>query len=285
MRFTVLGASGFIGCHLVASLRMAGYEVFAPSRGDMEIFQRPLGTVIYAIGVTADFRSRPLDTVKAHVSVLADLFEKADFDSLVYLSSTRLYTGAANGHVDARFSVTPRDPSDLYNLSKLMGETLSLSCGRHGMKVVRLSNVIGTGGRDSENFLFSLVREAQAGKIVLRTDVASAKDYIRIEDVVDLLPRIALHGRATIYNLASGIQVSHGEWASRLAVMTGCTVEVVPGAPRVDVPPIDISLIQEEFGFVARPIFEVLPELLKGERDQWFTTRGDVPLNSRLDRD
>jgi len=266
MRFTVLGASGFIGRHLVASLKAAGYEVFAPARGDLEVFQHPLGTVIYAIGVTADFRSRPFDTVKAHVSFLADLLERADFDSMVYLSSTRLYSGTTNGHVDARFSVAPHDPSDLYNLSKLMGESLCLSCGRPGMKVVRLSNVIGTGDSGSENFLFSLVREAQAGKIVLRTDPASAKDYIRIEDVVEILPKIALHGRATIYNLASGIQVSHREWISLLAAMTGCGVEAMPGAPHVGVSPIDIRLIQEEFGFVARPIFDVLPELMKGER-------------------
>lgn len=261
---TVLGASGFIGGHLVAALRATGYEVFAPVRGDMSIFQRPLGRVLYAIGVTADFRSRPFDTIKAHVSVLADLLERADFDSLVYLSSTRLYTGAASGRADVSFSVAPNDPSDLYNLSKLMGESLCLSCGRSGMQVVRLSNVIGAGGSDAENFVFSLVREAQAGKIVLRTAAASVKDYIRLEDVVEMLPKIALQGRAAIYNLASGIQVAHGDWVSRLVALTGCAVEVVPGAPHMGVPPIDIGPIREEFGFVPRPIFDVLPELIAG---------------------
>jgi len=79
MKFTVLGAGGFIGSHLLAHLRQAGHDCFAPARGDATLFAEELGHVIYCIGLTADFRSRPFDTVRAHVCLLADVLEKAPF--------------------------------------------------------------------------------------------------------------------------------------------------------------------------------------------------------------
>ena len=83
--FTVLGASGYIGSRLVAHLRAQGHTVWAPARGDAEVFTRPLGHVMYCVGLTADFRTRPFDTVDAHVGLLAEVLRRAQFDSLLYL--------------------------------------------------------------------------------------------------------------------------------------------------------------------------------------------------------
>ena len=69
--FTVLGASGFIGGRLVRYLRSLGHSVLVPGRDDAHLTGQPLGHLIYAIGVTADFRARPFDTMDAHVSVLS----------------------------------------------------------------------------------------------------------------------------------------------------------------------------------------------------------------------
>jgi len=66
-RVTVLGGSGFIGSHVARHLRRLGVACDTPARDDESIFSRPLGHVIYAIGLTADFRARPLETVEAHV--------------------------------------------------------------------------------------------------------------------------------------------------------------------------------------------------------------------------
>ena len=78
--FTVLGASGYIGSRLVAHLQAQGHTVWAPTRGDTEVFARPLGHVIYCVGLTADFRTRPFDTVDAHVGLLAEVLRRAQFD-------------------------------------------------------------------------------------------------------------------------------------------------------------------------------------------------------------
>lgn len=258
MNWTVLGASGTIGRRLVAQLRAAGQTVDTPGRGDAGLYRRPLGHVIYAIGLTADFRQRPYDTVQAHVSVLAELLQQGDFESLLYLSSTRVYGRAAGGREDNPLPVLAQDPSDLYNLSKLMGESLCLQDARAGVRVARLSNVVGGEDADSANFVPSLVREARSGRIVLQTAADSAKDYIHIDDVAELLPRIAAGGRERLYNVASGVQTTHAQWTAQLAVQTGCAVEVAPGAPNVRFIPVDIGRIRAEFDFQPRPVLAAL---------------------------
>jgi nucleoside-diphosphate-sugar epimerase len=257
MSWTVLGASGNIGRRLAAYLRSVAQTVDTPGRGD-NLYRRPLGHVIYAIGLTADFRERPYDTVQAHVSLLAELLQHGNFESLLYLSSTRVYGRAVAGREDGTLSVLPQDPSDLYNLSKLMGESLCLQDSRPGVRVARLSNVVGGEDGDSSNFVPSLVREARSGRILLQTAAESTKDYIHIDDVVELLPRIAARGRERLYNVASGVQTTHSQWTAQLAVQAGCAVEVANGAPNVSFVPVDIGRIRAEFGFQPRPVMTTL---------------------------
>ena len=257
--FTVLGASGVIGRRLVTALRADGNEVWSPMRNDAELFARPLGHVICAIGITSEFRTRPFDTVEAHVCFLVQFLRQTNFDSFLYLSSTRVYAGAAQGTEDTTLQVHSQDPSDLYNLSKLMGESLCFASGHSGVRIARLSNVVGGDDAATANFLPSLLHQAKAGKIVLQTALSSAKDYVHIDDVVDLIPRIALGGRKNIYNVASGRQITHGQWIERLVALTGCTVEVVAGAPEIGFVPVNVSRVCAEFDFEPRSVLDALP--------------------------
>jgi hypothetical protein len=124
--FTVLGASGFLGSHLVRWLQSQALPYQALARQESGVGP-PLGHAIYCIGVTADFRRRPYETVRAHVCDLARLLEHGTFDSLLYLSSTGIYAGTPRGHEDAVLQVNPTQPDDLCNISKAMGEALCLS--------------------------------------------------------------------------------------------------------------------------------------------------------------
>lgn len=261
MNYTVLGATGFIGRHLVEHLRRAGHDVYAPERDATDLYKRPLGHVLYCIGLTADFRTRPFDTMHAHVSTLASMLEKATFESLLYLSSTRVYARSENTAETAALAVDVADPSDLYNVSKLAGESLCRSCGRAGVRVARLSNVVGH-DPESENFLNTLIREALVGRIELQADPSSSKDYIVLDDVISLLPRIVTDGQEWIYNVASGVNVRHIDIANRLAELTGCEIAVRDGAQNYGFPAIDITRIRSEFAFSAQPVLQSLPALL-----------------------
>lgn len=263
---TVLGSAGFIGNHLARHLQREGYRCNLPQRGDESIYTRPLGHVIYAIGLTADFRSRPLDTVEAHVCVLRRLLQRGNFISLTYLSSTRVYAGLKNTAETAQLLVNPNEPGDLYNISKLMGESLCLHCGRPGMKVARLSNVVGL-RPDPDIFIDQLLEEGcRTGKVKFRTSLKSRKDYLFIDDAVELLTRIALSQESGIYNVASGEGTENAEIAHALAKDMRFEIAVAPDAPAWDFTSIDIAKVKTRFQFSPRHFSDYFPAFLQSYR-------------------
>jgi len=250
MKITILGASGFVGSHLVSHLREKQIHYWAAHKDDLAIYKSNLGHVIYCIGLTADFRTRPFDTVDAHVCFLLKVLKECKFDSFLYLSSTRVY-GSRKGiaREEDTIRVQPLDFDDLYNISKAMGESICFATRKDNVRVVRLSNVYGCDFK-SDNFISSLIRDALGNKkIVLYTSLDSGKDYININDVVALLPKIALHGGHRIYNVASGKNITNGQIVSILSRLTDCIVKVDKNAKRICYPSICVNRIKEEFAF------------------------------------
>ena len=239
MKAAVFGAGGLVGRHLAEHLQGEGWTVRPILRGDETWRGEALGHVFYCIGLTADFRSRPYETVEAHVSRAVEVLRGAVFDSFLYCSSTRVYAKSTEACETAALSVNSNDPDDLYNLSKLMGEAACLA--HPAARVARLSNVIGS-DPTSDNFLNAVVREAVAtGAVHLRTALDSAKDYIAVDEAVAAMRRIAVDGGERIYNLAAGRNTSHGQIVEALRRETGCAVSVAQDAPTVGFPLIDIE--------------------------------------------
>lgn len=265
MKFTVVGATGFIGGALVMKLRTMGFEVLAPLR-DASALPSALGHVIYTAGVTADFRQRPFDTLSANTTCAARILSQGGFDSFLYLSSARVYRHAGSGEESAAIPVHPDDPEQLYDLTKLAGEAICHASGRLGVRIVRLANVLGDDFR-SQNFVFDLIQSAcDSGKIELRSSLDSAKDYICLEDVLDLLPKIAMSGRLTCYNLASGRNISHRELVTPILAASGATLTVREGAPRIISPRINIDRLKGEFAFQPKPLLPTLTALVNEYR-------------------
>ena len=266
-RFSIFGASGFIGARLVAHLRQQGHEVAAFGRDDLPASGAALGHAIYCIGLTANFRSNLTGTARAHVGLLADTLDAYRFESFLYLSSTRVYAGNASTSEDAPLLVQPNSADQVYNISKLAGEALCLAQAGPDHRVVRLSNVMGHGDAPV-NFLPSLLDEARStGKLVVRTSPQSSKDYVDIDDVCRMIERIVLSGKRRLYNVASGINTSNQKIAELIERHLGCSVAFAPGAPDVRFPPIDITLIRKEFAF--SPVaFEASFEAIASRRSQ-----------------
>lgn len=260
MNYTVLGGRGFIGSHVAAALKERGHDVWVPSR-EAPLTGRDLGIVIYAIGLTADFRRRPFETVDAHVGVLTDVLRACTFTSLLYLSSTRIY-GNGDVVVDEAtpLTVNPADPSDLYNLTKATGESVALHSGKP-CKIARISNVYGD-DYGSQNFLSDILRRAATeGRVTFRTSPTSQKDYVALSDVVALLLSIAESGRELVYNIASGTATSHQAIADVLANQLQIRCEFEPSAPTIHNNPISAERVRREFGFTTRTLLADLPAL------------------------
>jgi nucleoside-diphosphate-sugar epimerase len=268
--FTVLGAAGFIGTALVAWLRRSGEQVRAVTRASLpELLasRSRAGHVIDCIGLTADYRTRPLETAEAHVGVVARCLAGLRLESFLLLSSTRVYARADAAHEDAPLAVVPSDSSDLYNLSKLAGEALCLADPRPSLRVARLSNTYDE-GMPAQTFLGEVLREGQAtGEVVFRQGAGSAKDYVSLTAVVRLLPMIATAGRRRLYNVAAGVNTSHAAIARCLHDVAGWSCEFAPGAPTIVQPRIDITRLNAEFGTTDSHLLADLPALLSAIRD------------------
>ncbi|WP_321503504.1 NAD-dependent epimerase/dehydratase family protein [Breoghania sp.] len=235
-----------------------GHETHAVYRDNWPEAGRDLGHVIYTIGLTADFRGRPLETTALHVIRLHEVLSRYDFASLLYLSTTRVYRGAAATGEEADLVARPSVNDDIYNLTKMTGESLCLSLPASTIRVARLSNVYSPRDR-SEVFLSSVLRDATTeGAVAFRTAPGSSKDYIYLDDAVSLLANIALSGKERLYNVASGINVSNETIAKTLRDL-GVTVSFEDNAPETSFPPIQNDRIRNEFQFKPRNLETMLP--------------------------
>ena len=270
---TVLGSSGFIGSALVKRLAETKVEYLAPGR-DETLTSRQLGDIIYCVGLTADFRSRPFETVEAHVCHLARVLRDCEFDSLVYLSSARVYrrqnTPASE---EDSLQVSTSDQEDLYNISKIMGESLALASTKK-IRVVRLSNVYGN-DFTSQNFLSSIIIEAVSkGHVTVRNTPDAEKDYVSLHDVVNALIKIAREGQQRLYNLASGMNVSNQVLLQKIRDFTGCKIVFDPSAAKTSFPPIRIDRLRSELGFRPRYLLDDLGDLIDSYRKHFVEQGG-----------
>ena len=264
---TVLGASGFIGSHIASECVRQKLSSQSPLRHEIpDAINGDLGDVIYCLGLTSDFRTKPLATSEAHVGILAQILKSARFNSLLYLSSTRVYEGAESTTEESWLKVNPNTPEHIFNLTKLAGEACCLSQDNPNIRIARVSNVLGDDYK-SNNFLFSVIREILLkDEVELRTTPDSAKDYIWIDDVVDLLLKIARGGRHRLYNVASGINVTNEKWMNEISLLTGARIRYADSAEKKVFQIISTQRITEEFKYNPTDVLPKLSTLIEEMR-------------------
>ena len=262
---TILGGKGFIGSHLATYFEKQNIEYWIPEKNDSSIFNKPLGNVIYCIGMTADFRSKTFETVEAHVCYLSKVLKESNYESFIYLSSTRIYKCLSTNNTaneDMNLSVNPNNEDEIYNISKLMGESLCLAQKNKNVKIVRLSNVFGDDFK-SENFLTSIIKDIiKEKKLELNTTLSSSKDYIYIDDVVKLIIKILFYGKKRVYNVASGINYSNEFIINEIKKHVDFICKVNNNAYEIIFPRISIDNIKYEFDFEPIKIDEKIAEII-----------------------
>lgn len=270
---TIFGATGFIGSNIVKYLESENIEYYLPKRNEKLDFSENLGDVIYSIGLTSDFRNKPFETVEAHVGYLSEILEKAKFNSFIYLSSTRVYKGLDSdvlGHEDMKLSVESKNIDEIYNISKIMGESLCYAQKNKNIKIARLSNVFGYDEK-SKNFLNSIIKEViKSRELELYTTLSSAKDYIYIDDAVKLIVEILLYGKEKIYNIASGINYSNEFIINEMKKNVDFNYKINEKAEQVIFPKISTKKIQSEFNFKPTRFEDKLIELINLYKEEVF---------------
>ena len=245
MNYTVLGAGGFIGGRLAQELRQSGAECYTPLRGDDGIFTRNLGHVFYCIGLTADYRARPFNTVEAHVSFLSRVLEKSIFEKLIYLSSTRLYDGLDGEicHEGNDLRMNPASPRHLYDLSKGLGENLCLTASNGRASVARLAAVYDISPQ-ATGFLPGILRQLVTDRaMTIDSSSGVSRDYICLDDVISCLIKISKSTQNEIVNVASGKNISNQDIADTLNA-AGFQIKIQRQSEREIRPCCDISKIK-----------------------------------------
>ena len=196
---------------------------------------------------------------------------EADFDALVYLSSTRLYDGSpgfAGGEVDedTPLALDPAQPRHLFDLSKALGESLCRQASGGRARIARLSCVYSGGDDDADGFLGTLLARLRAPDRGPLLDVDSsaeaARDYVHVDDVLEALIAIASRGTRPLYNVAGGVNVANRQLFARLGELAGCELRALRDGPVPCPAPVSIERMRGEFGWRPRALLDRLPELL-----------------------
>lgn len=258
---TIFGGRGFIGAHLCKYLEKDSLPYQIVGRRD-PLPKGNLGNIFYCAGITADFRSRPFETMGAHISTLSNVLEHGQYDTFLYLSSARMYRNASLTTEDVKFTIDPNSPEDFVDVSKLAGESLCLSIDNNKIRILRLSNVFGYDFL-SQNFLTEIIKSALIDrKIHLLSSLDSSKDYVDVDSVVNIMVRIAESGQNRIYNVSSGYNVSHEEIVLLLRDLTGCSLTVADNAPSVICPTVNNDRIRQEFNYRPARLTDKLEDLV-----------------------
>ena len=263
MKYTVLGSKGFIGNEFTKYLEKKGYECFTPEIRETNLEGLDLGHIIYSAGVP-NFMERPYDAVDAHVCRLKEILQNSNFESLTYFSGGRVYNKMETTNEEDDLILNPLDKNDLYGISKIMGESLCIASENPRVHIIRLTNVTGN-NFTSHLFLPSIIRDAiSKNKIKVFTSLSSKKDYVYIDDVLELIPKIALYGKNKIYNVASGKNIESGKLIEKISEITSCDVEVDPKSKEYSFPETSIKKIEDEFDFKPTNVLDKI-EYMVGE--------------------
>jgi len=268
--FTVFGANGFIGSALCKHLRASAFNVNAVGRSSWPDKGLELGHIIYAAGMTSRFLELPFSTVETQVSLPARILENYQFSSFLYLSSTRLYKTAQTTAENAVFKVSPTVPADIYTLTKTAAECLCFAQVNPNVRVARLSNVYGQFRQHVVSLASMLADAVNNGHVTFRSSPESSKDYVSLNDVVSILPKISLEGKEQLFNVATGKNTTNLALANAFENL-GITTSFEDRAETIIDKVVDVTRLSTEFGFARDRISEDLAELLQ-QTSQHFSS-------------
>jgi len=220
MLATIFGHKGFIGSNLHFYLASQNWDCYLPERNARwEPIKNNLGHIFYCAGTTNDFFKKINDTIDAHIVLLLNVIQKSSFESLTYVSSTRLYDQSPQKNIDLEeinYKIKYFENNAIFDLSKLLGESICFQIGNPTVRVVRVSNVY-SDRQPLDGFigkLFSFVNQEEFNVLRIKGSPKDYRDYLHIDDLIPTMVKIALSGESRLYNVASGTNTLNLEIAT-----------------------------------------------------------------------
>lgn len=275
-KILVTGSSGFIGTQIVK--RLHKLEVITDSHNSehidlqnrdevMELESTDL--VIHLGGKTPQkelgweeyFKNNVIGTL----NVLEYCIQKK-IKKMIYVSSY-VYGNPKYCPIDENH---PVNPHNAYTESKYLGERLcEFYCNRTDLNLIILRpfNIFGESLRDGF-MITNLINSVKTGKKLTVTNKDSKRDFLYIDDFVDLILKIKDYDfKFQIFNVGSGVSYSFEDIIKKIEVMTSKKIELEYNENRaifIDDIRADISKIKNEIRWEPRIKFdEGLCKILK----------------------
>ena len=243
-KFTIFGHTGFIGSELKKILKKQ--KLVLPKRNQL-ILKENLGKVIYCIG-SDNWKDDSFNSFKANLGYLPEIISKNKFDTFTFLSTTRVYKKSSSTKESASLKMNPLDNDDYYNLKKICAESFLYS-QRKKFKIIRLSNIYGYNYKSPLVLPVFINNAIKIGKIFITINKNSSKDFLNVEDAIDMIIKITKKGKEEIYNVASGKNINLLKISKEIQKYTNCKIILKNQNKLVNEPKIDIKKIKKEFNF------------------------------------
>ncbi len=227
-RIIVLGHSGFIGGHILRTLREVSPDLelrgLSYPEFDLTCFEHaqslaeeftPETVVIVCAAIKRQLGDN-LDAFSANVAMavnLARVLEARPVKRVVFFSSAAVY---GEEHTNLAINEeTPIAPTSYYGAAKFTGESiLRQACNRHpasSLVCLRPAQVYGPGDQAAYGPT-GFLRAAREGRdIVLWGDGTERREFVYVEDVARLVQRLVSHPYAGPLNVVTGGSRSFAE--------------------------------------------------------------------------
>lgn len=243
----ITGGSGFIGRHIVRSLKEQGYELRilarrvpqgAVSSSDVVSSEVILGDLTQPDsfasalnGVSAVIHAALTDGLSHDLEAAARLHQlsaEAGVRQFLHLSTISVYGNPSEGVITEE--TRPLPSPDPYSSTKLaIEEALRTARGCPELAILRLGCVYGPGGGWWTQGLLNLMSR---GKLILVNGGTGCANLIHVEDVgaIVLLLLASSHPSCEIYNVTDGQPVAWSRYFSEIESIFGQTATIAMSA-------------------------------------------------------
>jgi len=213
-RVIVFGGNGFIGKKLVEILKKQNINILNIGSKDIDLIKKnsiekvknticDSDTIVFLSAITPD-RGRGIDALMQNLIMLRNLLialKNKNIAHFIYFSSDAVYGNSENLITES----SPCDPSDLYGTMHLTRELMLSEFKKLPLLILRLTMVYGQ--NDTHNsygpnrFIHSVIKESS---ITLYGDGEERRDYIQIDDLVEIVNRCIFMKSLGVLNVATG---------------------------------------------------------------------------------
>ena len=231
----ITGAGGFIGGHLVRTLKDLGANIVGidrkPSAGihgidvfhsdqvqqifklSMNTFGKPVEYVFHLAGQKSASlaRENPVETLKTSFNGTLNILESSrkigTVKKVILISSLAVYGGDEDHSTELLKESQLIHNDSIYSATKISTEAIGLSYCKDffiPVSIARLSNVYGP-LQSSAAVIPSLISQMKAGTKISMGNTQSTRDFIHVHDVVDALLHLAISEVTTgkVFNVST----------------------------------------------------------------------------------